>query len=73
MRHILWFPRVRIKKWLDPELVNRSISILAYKIFFQSGLSKKHAIKEIKKSIPSSSEIDHLIDFLTSSERGICH
>jgi len=45
----------------------------AYKIFFQSGLNKKHAIEEIKKTIPSSPEINHLVKFISTSERGICH
>ena len=45
----------------------------AYKIFFQSSLNKKHALEEIKKKIPSSPEVQQVIDFLSSSERGICH
>ena len=45
----------------------------AYKIFFQSGLNKKHALEEIKKSLPSTPEILHLIEFVSTSERGICH
>lgn len=45
----------------------------AYRIYFQSGLTKKHAIEEIKKTVPPSPEIDHLVAFLSSSERGICH
>ncbi|MFH0941253.1 MAG: acyl-ACP--UDP-N-acetylglucosamine O-acyltransferase [Candidatus Omnitrophota bacterium] len=45
----------------------------AYKIFFQSGLNKKHAIEEIKKNLPTSPEIDHLVEFISTSERGICH
>ncbi|MEK7849807.1 MAG: acyl-ACP--UDP-N-acetylglucosamine O-acyltransferase [Candidatus Omnitrophota bacterium] len=45
----------------------------AYKIFLQSGLNKKHAIEEIKKNLPSSPEIDNLVEFISTSERGICH
>lgn len=45
----------------------------AFKIFFQSGLNKKHAIEEIKKTVQPSPEIEHLIKFLSSSDRGICH
>jgi UDP-N-acetylglucosamine acyltransferase len=45
----------------------------AYKIYFQAGLNKKHAIEEIKKSVVSSKEVDHLVRFLSTSERGICH
>ena len=45
----------------------------AYRIFFQAGLTKKHALEEIRKNIPSSKEIDHLIEFISNSSRGICH
>lgn len=45
----------------------------AYKIFFQSGLGKTHALEEIRKSIKSTPEINHLIEFISSSSRGICH
>jgi UDP-N-acetylglucosamine acyltransferase len=45
----------------------------AYKIFFQSGLNKKHALEEIKKTITPSREIDHVIEFIESSQRGLCH
>ncbi len=45
----------------------------AYKIFFQSGFTKQHALDEIRKTIPSSPEIEHVISFLASSTRGICH
>lgn len=45
----------------------------AYKIFFQSGLTKPHALEEIKKNIPSSPEVDRVIAFISSSTRGLCH
>ncbi len=45
----------------------------AFKIFFQSGLNKKNAIEKIKEIISPCAEIEHLINFLTSSNRGICH
>jgi len=46
----------------------------AYRIFYQSGLTKKHAVEEIKKNIPlTSSEMQHLVEFLSSSPRGVCH
>jgi len=45
----------------------------ACKIFFHSELTKKHALEEIKKTCSSSKEVDHLIEFLSTSERGICH
>ena len=45
----------------------------AYRIFFQNGLTKNHALEEIKRSIPASKEINHLVEFISSSTRGICH
>jgi UDP-N-acetylglucosamine acyltransferase len=45
----------------------------AYRIFFQSGLNKKHALEEMKKTLRMSQEIDHLISFIASSSRGLCH
>jgi UDP-N-acetylglucosamine acyltransferase len=45
----------------------------AYKIFFQSGLNKKHAVEEIKKAVPPSPEINHVIEFISLSQRGLCH
>lgn len=45
----------------------------AFKIFFQSGLNKKNAVEKIKETVGTSPEVEHLINFLTSSKRGICH
>lgn len=45
----------------------------AYKIFFQSGLAKPHALEEIKKNVPSSPEVDYALAFITASTRGLCH
>lgn len=45
----------------------------AYRIFFQSGLNKKHALEEMKKTLKATQETDHLISFISSSTRGICH
>ena len=45
----------------------------AYKLLFQSGLTKQHAIDEMRKTIPTSPEIERIIHFLSLSSRGICH
>jgi UDP-N-acetylglucosamine acyltransferase len=44
----------------------------AFKLLFFSKLSIKHAVVEIKSSISRCREIDHLIEFVNSSKRGIC-
>ncbi len=45
----------------------------AYKIYFQSGLSKQHAIEEIKKSVAPCPQVDDVLRFISSTRRGICH
>ncbi len=45
----------------------------AFKILYQSGLTKAHALEEIKKSVTLCDEVKHLIEFASSSQRGLCH
>ena len=44
----------------------------AFKILFRSGLTKAHAIERIGQEIPSSPEIEHLVFFIKTSQRGLC-
>ena len=43
----------------------------AYKILFREGLTIPNALKRIEKDLPTSPELEHLIQFAQSSERGI--
>ena len=43
----------------------------AYKFLYQSGLNTAQAIEEIKKLKPSK-ELNHLVEFIQGSKRGIC-
>ncbi len=43
----------------------------AYKLIFASGLNTSQALERIKK-LKSSKELDHLMDFILGSKRGIC-
>ena len=43
----------------------------AYKILFRERLTIPNALSRIEKELPSSSELQHLIQFVRSSERGI--
>jgi UDP-N-acetylglucosamine acyltransferase len=43
----------------------------AYKILFREGLTIPNAIARIEKDLPKSPELEHLIQFVKSSERGI--
>jgi UDP-N-acetylglucosamine acyltransferase len=43
----------------------------AYKILFREGLSIPNALAKIEKELPSLPEVQHLIQFVRTSERGI--
>jgi len=43
----------------------------AYKILFREGLTVPNALQRITKELPASSELEHLINFVRTSERGI--
>ncbi len=45
----------------------------AYKIYFQSGLSKQNALEKIKVTVPSCPEVDEAVAFISTSKRGVCH
>jgi UDP-N-acetylglucosamine acyltransferase len=51
-----------------------SVSALkkAYKIIFRSKLTIKDAVKKVKDEVPSCPEVDRLVEFVNTSERGIC-
>jgi len=44
----------------------------AYKILFREKRTLKDAIKKIKEEFTSTDEIEHLLDFIENSKRGIC-
>lgn len=43
----------------------------AFKILFRSGLSVSHALGKVKKEVPQGPEIQHLVEFIQKSQRGI--
>ncbi len=43
----------------------------AFKILFRSGLSKKHALQQITEELPMCAELEHLVFFVKTSERGL--
>jgi len=45
----------------------------AFKILFRSGLSKKHALERIADELDLCPELEHLIFFVKTSERGMCN
>lgn len=52
---------------------NESIHLLdnAFKVFFSSGLSIKHALEKVEKESEKSTELSVLIDFIKHSQRGV--
>jgi UDP-N-acetylglucosamine acyltransferase len=44
----------------------------AYRIFFQSGLTAKAALKKARKEMPGSPEVERMAVFIENSKRGIC-
>jgi UDP-N-acetylglucosamine acyltransferase len=44
----------------------------AFKILFHSGLIKTNAIEKVQQELETTPEIDHLINFIKTSERGVC-
>lgn len=43
-----------------------------YKLFFMRGLTKDKAVQELENEFPESEKLKVFIDFIKSSERGIC-
>jgi UDP-N-acetylglucosamine acyltransferase len=43
-----------------------------FKILFHSGLIKTNAIEKIQQDFETTPEIEHLINFIKTSERGVC-
>lgn len=44
----------------------------AFKILFHSGLTKSHAIEQVVRDVAPCPELEHLIFFVKTSERGLC-
>lgn len=53
---------------------DESLSALksAYRILFRSGLTIKEAVEKVKAEVAQATEVVNLLDFISSSERGIC-
>ncbi len=43
----------------------------AYRLLYQRGKLREECLKEIRETVPMSSEIEYILDFVTSSKRGI--
>ncbi len=43
----------------------------AYRLIYNSNMTTSEALEQIKKDIPMSKEIEYIVDFISSSQRGI--
>lgn len=43
----------------------------AYRLVFRSGLRQEEALLKIAEDIQSTAELDHFVDFIKNSQRGI--
>ncbi|MBS1271545.1 MAG: Acyl-[acyl-carrier-protein]--UDP-N-acetylglucosamine O-acyltransferase [Candidatus Marinimicrobia bacterium] len=50
---------------------NRSLIKKAYRLIFRSEYNTSQALEQIKKDLPQTEEIQYIVDFVESSERGI--
>ena len=44
----------------------------AFRILFHAGLSMSHALDRVAQEVPRSPEVDHLLEFIRQSKRGVC-
>ena len=44
----------------------------AFRILFQSGLSMSHAVEQVGQTVTLSPEVNHLLEFIRQSKRGVC-
>ena len=43
----------------------------AYRIIYQQGMNITQALEHVREEIPMSPEIEYIVDFISSSKRGI--
>lgn len=43
----------------------------AYKIIFRSGMTLEEAFQKVRQEFPASPEVNHLVDFMSNSKRGV--
>lgn len=63
---------VGLKRHNVPEESIRALH-KAHRLLFRSKLSIKHALIRVKEEIHTCPEVKHLVEFIESSERGVCH
>ena len=56
------------------QISNKTIGLLknTFKILFNSGLTKTHALEKIAQEIELSPEVELVVNFVKTTERGLC-
>ena len=44
----------------------------AFRVLFSSGLSMSHAVEKVAQEVTRCAEVDHLLEFIRQSKRGVC-
>jgi UDP-N-acetylglucosamine acyltransferase len=57
------------RKGFSDEVINNLKK--AYKIIFRSGLTQEEAFKNVLQEFPNAKEVNHLVDFMRHSKRGV--
>jgi UDP-N-acetylglucosamine acyltransferase len=57
------------RRGFSPELIENIHN--AYRLIYNSNLTVNEAVEQIKAEIPMSKEIEYILEFVTSSQRGI--
>ncbi len=57
------------RKGFSDEVINNLKK--AYKIIFRSGLTQEEAFKKALQEFPDAKEVNHFVDFMRHSKRGV--
>lgn len=57
------------RRGFSPEVIENIHNV--YRLLYQRGKLREECLQEIRDTVPSSPEVDYILDFVTSSKRGI--
>ena len=57
------------RRGFSPELIDNIHN--TYRLLYQRGKLREECLAEVREQVPSSPEIDYILDFVTNSKRGI--
>jgi acyl-[acyl carrier protein]--UDP-N-acetylglucosamine O-acyltransferase len=72
---VIQLPSHLFYEWLEEHYVNPEESIAAlkkaYRIIWHEGLNRSNAIAKVRENIFGCPEVEHLLDFIEKSQRGV--